>query len=424
MTKSLRSDTRNRAPQELLDKADQLAEQVEKRTIDWRRDIHKHPELSNQEFRTSKLIAQHLSDLGMEVETGIAHTGVVGILKGGKEGPTVALRADMDALPITEETDYSFASKAKATYRGEEVGVMHACGHDAHTAILMGVAEILTAMQKDLQGMVKFIFQPAEEGVPEGEEGGAALMIKEGVLENPRPDAIFGLHVLHDSVGSLYYRSGPFMASMDRLHITVTGSQTHGGVPWLGVDPILVSSQIVTALQSIISRQLDITKGPAVISIGSIHGGNRESIIPDKVKLLGTIRAFDETMRHSIHQKIERIATCIAEAAGAKAEVWIEPQYPITVNQEELTNNMLPTLERIAPGKTQESGLITGSEDFSYYQQEVPGMFYFLGVGMKHPETGQIAPLHSPKFMVDESGLITGVRSLTHLTLDYMAMNR
>jgi amidohydrolase len=405
---------------------DALAKQIEPRVIEWRRDIHQHPELGNREFRTAALVAAHLESLGMEVQTGVAHTGVVGLLKGGKPGPVVALRADMDALPVTEETDLPFASKVRTMWAEQETGVMHACGHDTHVAMLMGVAEILAKRRAQLPGTVKFIFQPAEEGPPPGEEGGAALMIKQGVLENPRPDAIFALHVgSRLNVGHIAYRPGPLMASGDVLHITVKGRQTHGAAPWAGVDPIVVASQIVLGLQTIVSRGLEITREPAIVSIGTIHGGNRFNIIPDAVEMSGTIRTFDEDMRTDIHRRVRQIAESIAESAGATAEVRIEEMYGVTINDPALTERMAPTLKRVAgDSNVFLANKVTGAEDFSFFQQIIPGMYFFMGITPKGQDPRTAAFNHSPRFFVDESGLLLGVRALTHLTLDYMEMNK
>jgi amidohydrolase len=405
--------------------ADTAARNVEQKVIAWRRDIHANPELGNREFRTAALVATHLEQLELEVTTGVAHTGVVGLLRGGQSGPTVALRADMDALPVTEQTGLPFASKATTTWAGKETGVMHACGHDTHVAMLMGVAEILASMRADLNGNVKFIFQPAEEGPPPGEEGGAALMVKQGVMSNPEVDAVFGLHIgssMH--VGKLGYRPGPTMAAADVLRITVKGRQTHGSAPWTGVDPIVVSAQIVLGLQTIISRQIKVTKEPAVLSIGSISGGNRFNIIPEQVEMIGTIRTFDEGMRDDIHQRIRATATNIAAAAGASAEVEIDKPYTVLVNDPALTKSMLPTLQRVA-GK---ENLIlrdktTGYKDFAFVARKAPGMFVFLGGSPPGNDLNTVAYNHSPRFQIDESALILGVRTLTHLTLDYMEMN-
>ena len=401
---------------------DRLATRIENKVIAWRRDIHQHPELSNREFRTSKLVAEHLKSLGLEVKTGVAHTGVVALLRGGKPGPVVALRADMDALPVTEEVDVPFASKVRTIYDGKEVGVMHACGHDCHTAMLMGVAEILTEMRQQLPGSVKFIFQPAEEGAPAGEEGGARLMISEGVLENPKPDVIFGQHIFTDfEVGTIGYRSEGTMASVDGLRITVRGSQTHGAYPWKGTDPITVAAQIILGLQTIVSRQLDLTSAPAVITIGIIEGGIRSNIIPEEVKMVGTIRSLDPDMRMEIHRRIQRTVEKIAESAGATAEVNISIGLPVTYNDPELIERMHPTLERV----TGKDGLIyskvhTGGEDFAYYAEQIPGLFIFLGVRTKGTDPDEAVPLHSPRLYIDEDALIYGIRALANLAVDYM----
>ena len=405
---------------------DRLAKEMEAKVIEWRRDIHQHPELGNREVRTGKLIAEHLQKLGLEVKTGVAKTGVVAVLKGGKPGPVVALRADMDALPVVEALDLPFASKAKGEYEGKEVGVMHACGHDTHVAILMGVAGIFAKIKDQLPGTIKFIFQPAEEGPPRGEEGGAALMVKEGVLENPKPNAIFGLHVvamMH--TGSIGYRAGPMMASADILRIKVKGRQTHGSQPWSGVDPIVTAAQIVMGLQTIVSRQVNITNEPAVVTIGSIHGGNRFNIIPEEVELVGTVRTLDETMRDDIHKRIKTTAEMIAASQGATVQVEIEKPYAVTINDEELTALMVPTFKRIAGEKNVFiRAKTTGAEDFAFYQQKIPGLFYFVGISPPGTDLTKVAVNHSPKFFVDESGLLLGIRSLAALAVDYLQMGK
>ena len=396
---------------------------LEAKVIAWRRDFHQHPELSNRENRTAGAVAAHLRALGLNVQTGVAHTGVVGLLDSGKPGPVIALRADMDALPVAEQVDLPFASKERTTFNGQEVGVMHACGHDCHVAVLMGVAELLVGLKAQLRGQIKFIFQPAEEGPPPGEEGGAALMIKQGVLENPKPEVIFGLHVFAGiEAGTLAYRPGPALASSDRIRITVNGRQTHGALPWRGVDPIVISSQIVLGLQTIVSRQVDVTLEPAVVSIGAIRGGVRDNIIPDAVEMLGTVRTFNEEMRRDIHSRIRNTVELIAQSAGATAQVHFDNAYPVTVNDIPLTERMVPTLERVAGKENVFVGQkITGYEDFSYYQQKIPGFFYFVGITPRGVDRKESAPNHSPRFFVDESALLLGVRSLAHLTLDYMA---
>ncbi len=407
---------------------DAAAASLEAKVIAWRRDFHQHPELSNREVRTAGVVADHLRALGLSVQTGVAHTGVVGMLDSGKPGPVIALRADMDALPVAEQVDLPFASKVRTTYNGQDVGVMHACGHDCHVAILMGVAEVLSGTRDRLKGKIKFIFQPAEEGPPAGEEGGAALMIKQGVLENPKPDVIFGLHVFAGiEAGRIAYRPGPALASADRIRIVVRGRQTHAALPWRGVDPIVISAQIVLGLQTIISRQVDLSLEPAVLSIGAIRGGIRDNIIPDSVELLGTVRTFDETMRADIRDRIRNTVEMIAKSAGATAQAEFDSAYPVTVNDVRLTEHMVPTLERVA-GKDRVflGQKITGYEDFSHYQQKVPGFFYFVGITPRRVDQSGVdprhsAPNHSPRFFVDESALVLGVRSLAHLTLDYMA---
>ncbi len=402
---------------------ERLAPQVEDQVIAWRRDFHRHPELSNREFRTAGVIAEELRRLGLEVRTGVAHTGVVGVLRGAKPEPVVALRADMDALPVTEELNLPFASQVRTIYRGQEVGVMHACGHDAHMAILLGVAEVLTRLRARIPGTVKFIFQPAEEGAPEGEQGGAALMIAAGALENPKPSAIFGLHVFPLPAGTLAYCPGPAMAAVDELRVTVRGRQTHGAAPWRGVDPIVVSAQIILGLQTIVSRQVNLTEAPAVVTVGSIHGGVRNNIIPDEVELCGTIRSFGEETRASLHERITRTACSIAEAAGAQAEVHISRGYPVLVNDPELTRRLAPVLDRVSVGgKAIQVPPKTTAEDFAYFAQQVPGLFFNLGVAPRDADPDTVAENHSPRFFVDESALLVGVRALAHLAVAYLEM--
>ncbi len=397
--------------------------QVEAKVIAWRRDFHEHPELGNREFRTADIVARHLRSLGLdEVRTEVAHTGVVGLLKGALPGPVVALRADMDALPVAEEVDVAFASKVKATWNGESVGVMHACGHDLHTAVLMGVAEVLAGLRSQLRGSVKFIFQPAEELPPEGEEGGAKMMIAQGALQNPLPQAIFGLHVTSRlPLGVLGYRPGPTMASADNLAITVHGSQTHGAMPWAGVDPIVTAAQVVLGLQTIVSRQVDLTREPAVVTIGMIRGGLRENIIPDSVEMRGTIRTFDEEMRDDIHERVTTLAEAISRSARAGCTVCIRKNYPVTVNDPKLTAAMLPSLQRTAGAdKVMLVPKVMGSEDFSLFQQLVPGLFFFVGVTPAGTDPSKAAPNHSPRFYADEASLLLGVRALAHLAADYL----
>jgi len=398
---------------------DKRANELEEQVIEWRRYFHENPELSNREFNTAKKIAAHLENLGLEVQTEIAHTGVVGILKGGKPGPVVGLRADIDALPVVERTDVPFKSEVIGEYQGNEVGVMHACGHDTHIAILMGVAQILTEMKDDLQGTVKFIFQPAEEGAPKGEEGGAELMVKEGVLKNPDVDAIFGLHISDDTpVGEIEYRPKGIMASVNSFDIKVTGKQAHGSAPWTGIDPIVTSAQIINNIQTIVSRSMPLTRQAAVVTVGVINGGVRNNIIPEEVTMQGTIRALDEEMRQLIFKRLETVVKNTAESNGAVAELTINKGYPITYNDPELTAQMLPTLEETA-GKENVKliNAITGAEDFSFFQKEVPGLYFF--VGGKAPNR-EAAGHHTPDFYIDETGLKLGVRAMSNLVIDYM----
>ena len=399
---------------------------VESRVIAWRRDLHEHPELGNREFRTADIVRAHLQQLEFdEVRTQVAHTGVVGLLRGGLPGPTVALRADMDALPVTEEVDVPFASKVRTQWNGEDVGVMHACGHDCHTAILMGVAEVLAGMRAQLRGNVKFIFQPAEEQPPEGEEGGAKMMIAQGALENPVPQAIFGLHVTSRlPVGIVGYRPGPTMASSDKLKITVHGKQTHGAAPWLGVDPIVTAAQVILGLQTVISRGTDIAREPAVVTIGAIRGGVRENIIPDSVEMRGTIRAFDEEMRDEIHERVTTLAEAVARGSRASCAVCITKNYPVTVNDPALTEAVLPTLARVAgPDRLELVPKVTGAEDFSFFQRLIPGLFYFVGVTPPEVDPKDAYSNHSPRFYADERALVLGVRSLAHVACDWLAAN-
>lgn len=412
----------------LKPKINTAADAIEKKVVAWRRDFHENPELGNLEFRTSKIIADHLRSLGIEVQDKVAVTGVVGILKGGKPGPVVALRADMDGLPVTERVDVPFKSKIMTEYNGQKTGVMHACGHDSHVAMLMGVAEVLSSMKNDLAGTVKFIFQPAEEGVYDAKllkngKSGAELMVMEGVLENPKVDAVFGLHIKSEiEVGKIGYRFGPLMAAVDQLGIKLKGKQTHGANPWKGIDPIVTASQIVLGLQTIVSRNVNITENPAIVTVGAIHGGIRQNIIPESLEMIGTIRTFDASQRELVHRRINEIATNIAASAGATAEVKIDTGYPVTFNDPSLTEKMIGTLENIA-GKTNVyvQPLETGAEDFSFFQQKVPGIFFFLG-GKPKGSTDS-APHHTPDFYIDESGFTLGVKSLASLTVDYFELN-
>ena len=401
---------------------DTAAAEVEARVIAWRRDLHQHPELGNREFRTAGIVAEHLRALGLdEVRTGVAHTGVVGVLKGAAPGAVVALRADMDGLPVTEEVDLPFASKVRGHWNGEEVGVMHACGHDCHVAILMGVAQVLAGLRTQLRGSVKFIFQPAEEMPPEGEDGGAKMMIAQGALEKPTPRAIFGLHVTSRlGAGQLGYRPGPTMASSDRLKITVQGRQTHGAAPWMGVDPIVTAAQVVLGLQTVVSRTQDLTLEPAVVTLGTIRGGVRENIIPDSVEMRGTIRTFNEDMRDDIHERVTTLAEAVSRGSRAGCQVCIEKNYPVTVNDPALTEAMLPTLARVAGDGLELVPKVTGSEDFSFFQRVVPGLFFFIGVTPPGEDPKRAAPNHSPRFKVDESALLLGVRALAHVACDYL----
>lgn len=410
--------------QTIQQKIDAASDKVESKMIAWRRDIHEHPELGNRETRTAKIIADHLRALGLEVKEGVAKTGVVGILRGGKPGPCIGLRADIDALPIVERTNVPFASKVKSTYNGQEVGVMHACGHDSHVAILMSVAEVLAGMKNDLKGTVKFVFQPAEEGPPEGEEGGAPLMVKEGVLENPKVDVMFGLHInAQTEVGTIKYRSGGMMAASDWFTIKVKGKGTHGSTPWTGIDPVAVSSQIITGLQYIVSRQTELTKNAAVISVCVIKGGVRANIIPEEVELTGTIRTLDKGMQQKIHQRIRETVTNIAKASGATAEVTIDNKTLVTYNDPALVKKMLPTFVKVAGEKNVvEMEAVTGAEDFSFFAEKVPSIFFYLG-GMKPGQDPSTSfPHHTPDFYIEESGFKLGVRTFCNMVVDYLNM--
>jgi len=401
---------------------------IEQKVIDWRRDIHQNPELGNREFRTATLVAKHLRSLGMEVKTEVGVTGVIGVLKGGQPGPVVALRADMDALPVLERTPISFASKATTFYEGKETAVMHACGHDSHVAILMGVAEILSGMQKELKGTVKFIFQPAEEGAPKGEEGGAELMVKEGALNNPKVDVIFGLHInAQVEVGKITYRPGGMFAGVGDMKITVKGKSSHGAEPWSSVDPIVVSAQIINNLQTIVSRNVNVTKNAAVVTIGAIHGGNRSNIIPEQVEMLGTVRTLSEADEKLVFERIRQIVTKTAEANGTEAtlELPYSSHYPVTFNNIALTAKMLPSLQKstgaenvvLVPAET-------GAEDFSFFANEVPGFYFYVGALPKGKDPETSAPHHTPEFYLDESGFITGVNAMVNLVVDYMEMKK
>ena len=408
----------------LKEKAYASADRIESKCIEWRRDFHEHPELGNNEKRTAVIVAAHLKKLGIETKEGVGKTGVVGILQGGKPGPCIALRADMDGLPIVERVNLPFASKIKTTYNGQKVGAMHACGHDTHVAMLMSVAEILSGMKNDIKGTIKFIFQPAEEGPPEGEEGGAALMVKEGVMENPKVDVIFGLHIESNiESGTIEYKSGSFMASSDWFTIKVKGKGSHGSQPWLGVDPIQISAQIIAGLQSIVSRQTELTKAPLVITVGKINGGVRSNIIPEECEMNGTIRTLDNAMQQEVHKKIKLTAEKIAEASGATAEVAIDTKTLVTYNTPELVKKMIPSLQSAAGIKNvKEREWVTGAEDFSFYGTKAPSFFFYLGGMKKGQDPKTAAPHHTADFQIDESGMKTGIKAFCDLVFDYMNM--
>lgn len=396
-------------------------DQVESKVIEWRHHIHQNPELSNREFKTAEYVAAHLKSLGIEVQTGIAHTGVVGILKGKKSGKVVALRADMDALPVVERNDLPYKSEVTSVFNGQETGVMHACGHDTHVAILMGVAEVLSK-NRNFPGTVKFIFQPAEEGPPPGEEGGAKLMVKEGVLQNPKVDAIFGLHINSGThVGKITYKPGGMMAASQRFVINVKGKQAHGSTPWQSVDPIVTSTQIINGLQTLISRESELTEEGAVISVGSIHSGIRFNIIPESLEMIGTIRTLDKDMKELIRKRMQEMVPAIAQAYRAEATVTIQDGADITFNNEALTEKMIPTLERVAGNENvYEINAITGAEDFSYFQNEVPGLFFFLGGTPLDMKESEAPSHHTPSFIVDDSSMKLGVKALSNLAVDFL----
>jgi amidohydrolase len=404
------------------------ADKIEPKVIAWRHDFHQNPELANRETRTAAIVAKHLQSLGIEVKTGIAVTGVVGILKGENTGPVVALRADMDALPVTENTGLPFASTVKTIYNGKETGVMHACGHDGHVAILMGVAEILAGMKKDLNGTVVFIFQPAEEGAPKGEEFGAELMVKEGVLNNPKVDVIFGLHM--DAlleVGKISYHPGGAMAGTGDLKITVKGKPSHGSQPWLSVDPIVTSAEIINSLQTIVSRNVNLTENPAVITIGAINGGNRFNIISEQVEMIGTVRTFSDSDEKMVFDRIRQVSTKTAEAAGATAMVELpySVHYPVTFNNVALTEAMLPSLQKSAgTGNVILAPAKTGSEDFSFFAEKAPALYFFIGGLPKGKDPKTAAPHHTPEFFIDDSSFKTGVNAFCNLVFDYMATHK
>ena len=396
-------------------------EKMESKTISWRRDFHQNPELSNREVRTAKIIADHLRSLGMEVKEGVAKTGVVGILKGGKPGPVIALRADMDGLPVTERVDIPFASKVKGIHNDQEVGVMHACGHDTHVAMLMSAAEILAGMKKDLNGTVKFVFQPAEEGPPEGEEGGAPLMVKEGVLENPDVDVMFGLHInAQTPAGQIKYRQEGMMAASDWFTITINGKQSHGAQPWMGIDPVAIGAQIIQGLQHIVSRQTDLTKNPVVISTTIFKAGVRQNIIPEQVVLSGTIRTLDTAMQKDIWYRIERTAKNIAEAGGASAEVKIDSKTLVTYNDPALTIQMLPSLQKATNNNAVVMNAVMGEEDFSFFAAKVPSLYFYVGGMTPGKDPKLTAAHHTPDFYIDEAGMKSGIKAYCFLVLDYM----
>ncbi len=409
-------------PSKLTAKLEQQAIAIEKKAVEWRRHFHQYPELSNREVKTGQYIADHLRKLGLEVQHPIAKTGVVALLKTGKPGPVIALRADIDALPVTERNSLPFASKERTVFNGQETGVMHACGHDTHTAILMAVAEILTANKNELRGTIKFIFQPAEEGAPAGEEGGADLVVKEGWLDNPKVDVIFGMHIQSISpLGRITYRPAGMMAASDWFSIKVKGRQSHGAAPWMGIDPIVVGSQIVMGLQTIVSRQTELTKEAAVITVGRFQAGVRENIIPEEALLAGTIRTLDEGMQQTIHNKIKLTAEKIAESAGATAEVTIERKTPVTYNDIPLTEKMVASLRKAAgEPNVIRINAVTGAEDFAFYQKKVPGFFFFVGAMPPDQDLTKVPAHHTPDFMIDERGMLTGLKAMLNVAVDYM----
>ncbi len=399
---------------------DRHAAEVNAQVVAWRRDIHEHPELSGEEGRTAKVIEEALVRLGIEVRTGVGGHGVVGVLRGAMPGPVVALRSDMDALPVAEATSLPFKSTVRTTFRGQDVGVMHACGHDAHMAMLLGAASVLARMRDRIPGTVVFIFQPSEEAPP----GGALAMIDEGVLDAPRVDAIFGLHVFPGELGRLEYREGPLMASADNWRVTIHGRQTHGARPWDGTDPVVIGAQLVMALQTLVSRQTDLTLTPAIVTVGAFNGGVRENIIPDSAVLIGTIRTFDPAVRTALHEQVRRTAVNIAAASGARADVTIFPGYPVTINDSATVRRMIPSLERVSPGKVGVAKLSMPAEDFSRYLEKVPGMFVFLATSPPETDPATWPANHSPLFDVDERALPVGVRALASLAVDFLTAAR
>jgi len=409
---------------QLKQKIETAINRIEPQCIAWRQEIHKHPELGNREVNTAKLVADHLRKLGIEVKEGVAKTGVVGILRGGKPGPCVALRADMDALPVTERVNIPYASKEKAMYNGQEVGVMHACGHDTHVAMLMSTAEVLAGIKNELKGTVKFIFQPAEEGAPEGEEGGAALMVKEGVMENPKVDAVFGMHIESAiEEGTIEYKSGSFMAAADFFTIKVKGKPSHGSQPWLGIDPIAASAQIIQGLQNIVSRQSELTKAPVVITVGKIQSGVRNNIIPEEAIMLGTIRTLDSDMQKKVHEQFRHTIKTIGDASGVSTEVIIDTKTLVTYNEPALVKKMLPSLETAIGAKNvKEREWVTGAEDFSYYGTKAPAFFLYLGGMPKGNNPKTAPPHHTADFFVTDSAMKTGIQAFCQLVTDYMGM--
>jgi len=412
-----------RTPEKLCGAVERHLAANEAALIGWRRDFHQHPELGNRETRTSGVVAAHLEKLGLKVRTGIAHTGVMAVLEGGRPGPVVGLRADMDALPVAEEVDVPFRSAARTTYNGEDVGIMHACGHDGHTAMLMAVADALAAHRDELPGKVKFIFQPAEEGAPKGEEGGAALMIKEGVLADPKPDAMLAMHIVSRWPSDrLIYFKGPMLASSDIFEIKLKGRQAHGAMPWVGIDPIVSAAQVVLGIQTIESRQVNVSKQPSVVSVSIMKGGIRHNIIPDTVELGGTIRTFDEDMRKDIHARIKRTAELIAASSGVKAEVNVITQYPVTISNGELVDRLVHALEHVAgPQKTVYSSKLMAADDYALFGHQIPATTYF-NVGCTPPGEDHTAaePNHSPRFYVDERCLLLGARAMAVSTLELL----
>lgn len=401
---------------------EKLAKEIESQVIDWRHWFHENAELSNREFKTSKRITKILRDMGYKPQTNVAKTGVVAVLNENKRGPVVALRADIDGLPIKERVDIPWASKMTGVYNGETVPVMHACGHDTHIGILLGVAKILLDMKDEIPGKVKFIFQPAEEGAPDGEEGGAKLMVKEGVLKKPNVDAIFGLHIKSGlEVGQINIKSEGIMAAVNSFRIDIKGKQSHGSRPWNSVDPIITASQMINNLQTIVSRNMDLTNAPVVVTVGAIHGGVRSNIIPEDLYMLGTIRTFDTSMKEQVHKRIKKIVQMTAEANNATATIDINEGYPVTYNDPELYNKMLPTFKRIA-GKKNVNIIkaVTGAEDFSFFQQKVPGVYFFIGGIPKGFDSAKVADHHTPDFYVDDSGMLLGMKTMTALTIDYL----